>query len=255
MLIINELFSVFLFLIPLFIAAVVLKSPWFKGVMGEFVVNAAATLMLDKAQYHLIKNVTLPTEDGSTQIDHIVVSIYGIFVIETKNMKGWIFGQPQQKMWTQKIYKHSSRFQNPLHQNYKHVKTLQSLLKLSDEQVFSLIVFVGDAKFKTQVPENVTHLGGYIRFIKSKKQLVFSEKQVSEIIHTIQMGKLTPSFKTSREHTQHVKEIIEQKQSTPNCPKCGSPMVLREAKKGVNAGNQFWGCTRFPKCKGIINIQ
>jgi|TARA_A200000159_G_scaffold38471_1_gene34845 restriction system protein len=102
--------------------------------------------MLNPNTYHLIKNVTLPTDDGSTQIDHIIVSKFGVFVVETKNMKGWIFGNPKQRMWTQKLYKHSSKFQNPLHQNYKHVQTLVSVLGLNDDQVHSVIVFVGDSK-------------------------------------------------------------------------------------------------------------
>ncbi len=144
------------YLIPLFILVTLAKSAWFKGIFGEFFVNLSAKLFLDKEQYHLIKNVTLPTEDGSTQIDHVIVSKYGVFVVETKNMKGWIFGSPNQKTWTQKIYKHSSKFQNPLHQNYKHVKTLESLLNLEEEQIFSVVVFVGDSTFKTDMPENVT---------------------------------------------------------------------------------------------------
>jgi restriction system protein len=69
---------------------------------GEFLVNTAARLFLPKDEYHLIKNVTLPTDDGTTQIDHIIVSRYGVFVIETKNMKGWIFGSANQRTWTQK---------------------------------------------------------------------------------------------------------------------------------------------------------
>jgi hypothetical protein len=124
--IITQAIGTLWYLIPLAILVGLLKSPWFKGVVGEFVVNLSARLMLDKEVYHLIKNVTLPTDNGSTQIDHIIVSVYGIFVVETKNMKGWIFGSPNQKTWTQKIYKLSSKFQNPLHQNYKHVKELQS---------------------------------------------------------------------------------------------------------------------------------
>ena len=116
------------FLIPLVLIVGLLKSPWFKGMVGEFIVNLSTWIFLDKEQYHLIKNVTLPTENGSTQIDHIIVSKFGVFVVETKNMKGWIFGSPNQKTWTQKIYKHTSKFQNPLHQNYKHIKTLESLL-------------------------------------------------------------------------------------------------------------------------------
>ena len=100
--VVNQIVSALWYLIPIAILAGVLKSPWFKGVVGEFIVNLSAKFLLDKEKYQLIKNVTLPTEDGSTQIDHIIVSEFGVFVVETKNMKGWIFGGPNQKTWTQK---------------------------------------------------------------------------------------------------------------------------------------------------------
>ena len=150
--VINQVVGALWYLIPIIILVIVLKSAWFKGVTGEFIVNVLARMFLDKHVYHLIKNVTLPTEDGTTQIDHIIVSRYGVFVVETKNMKGWIFGNPDQKTWTQKIYKHSTNFQNPLHQNYKHLKSLESLLGLNDQQVHSLVVFDGDSTFKTEIP-------------------------------------------------------------------------------------------------------
>lgn len=253
---INQVPGVLWYLIPLAILAAVLKSAWFKGVAGEFKVNLRAKLFLDKEKYHLIKNVTLLTEDGSTQIDHIIVSKYGVFIVETKNMKGWIFGGPNQKTWTQKIYKHSSKFQNPLHQNYKHVKTLESLLGLSGQQIFSVVVFVGDSIFKTDMPENVTHGGGYIRFIKSKDQHVLAETKVKEIVSKIEAGRLIPSFKTNREHVKHVKNIVAEKENsnTKVCPKCGSSMVLRETKKGQNIGKKFWGCSSFPKCRSVVNV-
>lgn len=243
-------------LIPIALIVVVLKSPWFKGIFGESIVNFSSRLFLDKEQYRLIKNVTLPTEDGSTQVDHIIVSKYGVFVVETKNMKGWIFGSPNQKTWTQKIYKHSRKFQNPLRQNYKHVKTLESLLGLTDQQIHSVIVFIGDSTFKTDMPENVTYGGGYLRFIKSKTKPVLSDADVNEITRKIETGRLLSSFKTNREHVAHVKNIITEKvnNNTKACPKCGSSMVIREAKKGQNIGKKFWGCSNFPKCRAISNI-
>lgn len=231
------------------ILAAFLNSPRGKGVVGEFVVNLSTKLMLDKNEYHLRKNVTLPTKDGTTQIDHIIVSVYGIFVVETKNMKGWIFGNPNQRTWTQKIYKHSSKFQNPLFQNYKHVKTLEDLLGLHNGQVHSLIVFIGESTFKTEMPENVTYGGGYIRYIKSKKQLVLSQSEVTNILNKIDAGRLNQSFKTHRAHVKHVGDIVSEKQNSITCKKCGSHMVLREAKKGPNAGKQFWDCSKFPKCR------
>ena len=207
--------SVFLYLILFIVLAAILNSPWFKGVTGEFIVNILAKLMLNKDEYHLIKNVTLPTEDGTTQIDHIIVSKYGIFVVETKNMKGWIFGNQNQNIWTQKIYKHSIKFQNPLYQNYKHVKTIQSLLGLNDQQVHSVVVFVGESTFKTEMPENVTYDFGYIRFIKSKNKPVPTKSEVEEIVRKIEEGRLTPSFKTDMEHVKHVKHIVSEKKIFP----------------------------------------
>lgn len=240
------------YLAPLAILATVIKSPWFKGMVGEFLVNITAKLFLNKNEYHLVKNVTLPTTDGTTQIDHIIVSKYGIFVVETKNMKGWIFGNEKQKSWTQKIYRSSHKFQNPLHQNYKHVKTLEECLDMDKSSIFSLVVFVGDSTLKTQMPENVTKGGGYIRYIKSKTATLLSEVQVSEVLEKIKSGRLTPSIKTNIQHVKHVREIVRGKESSKDCPKCGGTMVLRETKKGVNQGKQFYGCSLFPKCRGIV---
>lgn len=252
--IISQVISSLWWLIPIGILVAIIKSPWFKGLVGEFIVNLSASLFLDKDKYYLIKNVTLPTDDGSTQIDHVIVSKYGIFVVETKNIKGWIFGTPNQKTWTQQIYKHKNKFQNPLHQNYKHTKVLGELLELNDNQIFSVVVFVGDSTFKTQMPENVTYGKGYIRYIKSKTQPVLSETEAAHVKEKIETGRLTPSFKINREHVKHVKTIVANKANQKQCPKCGSGMVLREVKKGKNMGNKFWGCSKFPKCRGVENV-
>lgn len=240
------------YLIPLSICVAILKSPWFKGVFGEFVVNVLANWRLDKDTYHLIKNVTLLAEDGTTQIDHILVSVYGVFVVETKNLRGWIFGTPNQTTWTQKIYKHKNKFQNPLHQNYKHTKTLQALLGLEENQIHSVIVFIGDSEFKTPMPENVTYGMGYVRYIKTKIQPVLSPKQVIEITQTIETGRLARSFKNHREHIRHVQSIMAEKQNKHRCPKCGSDMVLRQSRKGEKKGQPFWGCSTFPRCRSVI---
>jgi len=201
--------------IPIVIVVAIYKTPWFKGAFGEFIVNVAAKLMLYKDEYHLIKDVTLPTPDGTTQIDHIIVSVYGVFVVETKNMKGWIFGSARQKLWTQKIYKHSNKFQNPLHQNYKHVKVLQALLGLEDNQIHSVIAFVGESTFKTKMPDNVTHGVDYIRYIKSKTEPVLSDYLTRKMARTIERGRLSRSLKTNREHRIHVKQIKEGKRNAP----------------------------------------
>lgn len=203
--ILQEIYKLY-WLIPLFIVVGFLKSAWFKGWLGEARVKLSAKLWLPADTYYPIHNVTLPTEDGSTQIDHIFVSCFGLFVVETKNMKGWIFGSERQAMWTQKIYKKSYKFQNPLRQNYKHIKTLEAALDIPAEAIHSVIVFVGDSSFKTQMPANVTQAGGFIRYIKSKQESVLSEAQVQDIIERISSDRLIASWKIDREHVKHLKQ-------------------------------------------------
>jgi len=253
----SQLFSMLWWALPLLILLTLFRSAWFKGLMGEAMVNISARLFLNKNDYHLIKNVTIPVFGGTTQIDHIIVSRYGVFVVETKNMKGWIFGGEHQKAWTQQIYKSRHKFQNPLHQNYKHTKTLELTLGLEPEKLFSVVVFVGASSFKTEMPENVTEGGGYIRYIRSKTKVLLSEQEVQQVIQQVADHRLHPSIKTHREHAAHVKEIVASKEAgqplgAKPCPKCGSDMVLRTSKKGPNAGNEFWGCSAFPKCRGIV---
>jgi restriction system protein len=259
----NMMISAAWYLIPIFIFAILIKSAWFKGffkgMVGEWQVNLLIKFFLNKNDYHLIKNVTLPTftdgkKQGTTQIDHIIVSKYGIFVVETKNMKGWIFGSANQKQWTQKIFKHTSKFQNPLHQNYKHVKTLETCLKTKSDTIFSVIIFIGDSTFKTNMPENVRFARGGIEYIKSKTDIVLSRQEVANVIEQIESGRLERSFKTNRQHIKHVLEILEEKSDVKSCSKCGAKMVLRKATKGKNSGNEFWGCSAFPKCINILEI-
>jgi len=179
-----------------------------KGEEGELIVNLEVERLLDKDKYHLLKNVTLRTGDGTTQIDHIIVSIFGVFVVETKNMAGWIFGNPKQRTWTQIIYEDRYKFQNPLHQNYKHVKTLKSLLGLHNLQLHSVVVFVGDGEFKTEMPENVTYMEDFIEYIESKQQPVISAEEVQEIIEKIETERLEPSLETDLEHVKNLRNKI-----------------------------------------------
>ena len=239
--------------IPALILVTILKSSSFKGWFGELLVRLSAKLFLPKDQYHAFHNVTLPTLDGTTQIDHIFVAEFGIFVVETKNMKGWIFGNEKQAQWTQKIFKQSYRFQNPLRQNYKHVKAIESVLNLPEEVFHSVVVFVGDSTFKTPMPENVIRAGGIVSYIESRRKPFLTTVQVADAVSRLESGRLVPSIET---HRRHVERLKSRSDTTSNqvCPRCGSNMTLRKAKSGANAGRQFWGCSTFPQCRAVINI-
>ncbi|MCK9490745.1 MAG: NERD domain-containing protein [Sulfurimonas sp.] len=250
-------------ILPIIFIILFFKSSAGKGLLGESLVNIVLNLRLDENKYKVLKDVTVETEDGTTQIDHIIVSQYGIFVIETKNMKGWIFGDEHQKTWTQTIYKNKNKFQNPLHQNYKHVKAIESMLGIDINKIFSLVVFVGDSTFKTDMPHNVVYAGGMLKYINSKNKIVFSSIEVNRLVREIESNKLSRSIKTHREHVDHLRSKNEvrstvkrpvYKNNMSECPRCGGELVFRVAKRGVSAGSEFYGCSSYPRCKYTKSI-
>jgi hypothetical protein len=126
--------------------------------LGEAAVRRVLVNFCRKSTAQVLNNVTLKYADGTTQIDHILITENGILVIETKHYRGWIFASSGRE-WTQVIYKAKHRFQNPLHQNAKHVKAVRQLLDfLPRESIQGVVVFTGDAQFKTDIPEGVIPL-------------------------------------------------------------------------------------------------
>lgn len=248
----NPLFSMLWWLVPILLVSAFMRSPRFKGFMGEWLVRLAIRFFLDPQHYRAVHDVTLSTPDGTTQIDHVIFSRYGVFVVETKNYAGWIFGGEHQRIWTQKLYKRTFKFQNPIHQNYKHLKALEALLDIPPAFVHSVIVFVGGSTFKTDMPLSVTTAANFIKHIKSKDETVLSMSDVDKLLARLMSGRMAPTFATAWQHVRNVQNRNEPA-AARQCPKCSSPMVLRTAKSGSQAGCTFWGCSQFPKCRTVQN--
>ena len=153
--------------------------------------------------YHLLNHVTLRLEDGTTQIDHVLVSRFGIFVIETKDYKGWIFAGPRDRYWTQVLYRAKFRFQNPLHQNHRHVRAIQELLDfLPPDVTRPVVVFTGDAEFKTNVPDGVFTVAGFIGFVESTTAEVMSVNRVQFCVGRLETTRLSITKATDVEHVE-----------------------------------------------------
>lgn len=251
--ILHPLLNILVWLLPLMLVWTLLQTRLFKGWFGERLVRLRAHFRLDRQVYRRLHDVTLITPDGTTQIDHVFVSPFGIFVLETKHMKGWIFGGEKQAQWTQLFHKKRFTFQNPNRQNYKHLKALQAALGIGPDFVHSVIVFVGPSTFKTRMPANVTRGGGWVHYIKSFQQTVFSEAQVTAMLQTLQAGRLAPTLATRREHVLRLKQRDDPSASR-QCPRCGSALVVRTYNGGPRSGQQFWGCSTFPKCRTVQPI-
>ena len=223
-----------------------------KGDIGESRISILNESELDENHIGL-DNVLIPLPDGgTTQIDHIVVSPYGLYIIETKNMGGWIYGNEYDNQWTQVLYKQKYTFQNPLRQNYKHCQVIASALNLDNSLVHSVIVFIGDSEFKTPLPANVLNGGtAYLNYIKQPREARIPLPELPRLIAAIQKLRLENS---AENHTRHIAHI-EQIRSEPRCPRCGGKMEKRIAKNGPHAGKAFYGCSKYPRCHGTRPIE
>lgn len=224
---------------------ILLRSARFRGDPGERRVRATIRRRLNRREYRSLHDLTLPTLDGTTQIDHVIVSRFGVFVIETKNLSGWIFGDERSRRWTQVLFRRRYRFQNPLHQNYKHLKAVEKILDLEPRCLHSVVVFVGNGEFRTPTPPNVLERRRLASYIKSKTEILLSDDQIEAGVRTLEGYKT--KWRTRREHVAN----LRRNERNPTCPRCGNAMLIRTAKRGPNSGGQFWGCSAFPRCRAI----
>lgn len=237
-----------------------------KGRLGEYLtyknLNSA-----EKNGAKFLFNIYLPKgEEETTEIDVLMIHAKGLFVFESKNYSGWIFGSENQKNWCQTLPQgrgrsHKESFYNPIMQNRAHIKHLKALLA-EDVPIHSIITFSERCTLKKieVKSEDVCvikrdEVYNTVAGICAKRDTALSNEQISEIY-----DKLYPYTQVSdaikEQHIQNIEKKQETKEIQPvdeeqkkQYPRCGSVLVLRKAKKGENAGMRFYGCSNFPKCR------
>lgn len=166
---------------------------------------------LSYKDYFIFNNLTIPSDhNGSSQIDHLVVSKFSIFVIESKDYKGWIFGNKDQDNWTQSLPggKNKFQFQNPIRQNWSHIMSLKLLLPSIPENAFqSIVVFTDSCEFKTEPIDNVVHSEEIVGNIQKHTQTKLSEENLHLILgklsYVCQTADITPSQHIENLHSHH----------------------------------------------------
>lgn len=219
-----------------------------KGKIGEKVV-AGKLERLPKDQYRILNNVMIPTPQGSSQIDHLVVSIYGLFVIETKNYNGWIYGSEHTEYWTQNIFGNKYQLYNPILQNAGHVRALRRILqKYEPLPIFPIVAFSGKADIRVKVEESYVVYWSQIRkVIKRYNEKRLSWAKVNAICKTIETAQIESNRENNKQHLKDIHNARVQKSvavASGRCPRCGGTLVLRSGKFG-----KFYGCSNYPKCK------
>ena len=188
---------------------------------------------------------------GTTQIDFVLVSAFGLFIVEAKNYTGWVFGSAEQPRWTVSLPGgRKFQFQNPTRQNFKHVCVLSEKTGVPRNLIFPVVAFGEDAEFKTEMPPNVVHFRGVAPYVMGFRQRVIKASQLGEIVQALLEWDAAVCEEKRRGHVGNLKAAhaaASVDAAGVSCPVCGSRMVLRHRKSD---GGAFFGCSRFPACKG-----
>lgn len=230
------------------------NSPQQKGKRGEKLTAERLRRGLP-AEYRILNDVYLPLSDGTTtQIDHVVVSQYGVFVVETKTYSGWIFGDENSREWTQSIYRKKSRFQNPMRQNYRHICALADNLGIDKSYFTGVVAFAGNCKFKTEMPDGVVYSRRAADYIRSYGTPKIKVKQLDELAMAIAEWQGTLDEKRIDSHVANLRKrhAAVHMGDMLSCPYCGGEMILRKRRNG---GRPFYGCKAYPNCRGIVNVK
>lgn len=201
----------------------------------------------------------------------------GIYVFESKNYSGWIFGNEKSKTWTQTLPQgrksHKEHFLNPIMQNKLHIKCLMQKLDTTELPIHSIVVFSERCTLKKVevYSQNIkvinrNHIGMTVAQINSEYVSSLTENDIARLYEM-----LYPHTQVSQadkeKHIQNIQsnlekqnvidlikkadEVIAKETDVNSCPRCGNALVLRTAKRGDNAGESFYGCSSYPKCRYI----
>lgn len=230
---------------------VLIISIWLRRSKGRIGEHRVAHILgrLPKDRYQVINDLLLRTSSGSTtQIDHVVISQYGIFVIETKFYKGWIYGGENSEFWTQNIYGNKYTLRNPILQNAGHVRALRQLLKdYGDIPFIPIVAFSRQATLGVSSGTPVIYWNQIRKVIGQFKEKRIAPDALTGIYNKLIESNIPDSKESRREHIRNVRSYEDRRNiavASGKCPRCGGNLVLRHSKYG-----SFFGCSNYPRCK------
>ena len=240
------------------------NSPRQKGKQGELIVRDILSHLPE--EYHVLHDIMLKTEKGTTQIDHVVISRYGIFTIETKNYRGEIYGDDTRKEWTQLIvtdvtyakkwwktytYVTKNHFYNPVKQSIGHAYRIKELLSAYPNlKIVPIVVFAGDALLNNvRSNHHVIYEDRLLELIYSYGTICLTDYDVQTVLSILNENNVRETV-SDRQHVENLRNAAREVHTTINsgiCPKCGGRLIERHGKYGT-----FYGCSNYPQCRFIV---
>ncbi|MFA5692943.1 MAG: NERD domain-containing protein [Acholeplasmataceae bacterium] len=245
--------SLFIFIITLIVSS---KRPTISGNYGERrVIRIIYKYIIFYKRYknnpdtdlkYNFNDLMVSYKNKTSQIDHIIISKKGVFVVETKNSGGRVYGNEESYRWTQ-VLAHGNvkhEFYNPIRQNKSHIYALSKILNRND-CFHSVIVFPRAYLFV----ESNTPVGNLDIIVKEyyNKPDILTNNEINEIYNKLLYFKENPPA-TLKEHVDSIKEtkrLVDEN----ICPRCRSSLIIREGKNGY-----FYGCKNFPQCRFTKDI-
>lgn len=213
------------------------KTSEVKGERGELIV---AQHIIDTKPKYAFHDYMLNIDGKTCQIDHIVINERGIFVIETKNYSGKIYGNEKQLKWKEYLAYGNAEYEfyNPVKQNATHIYNLRKILG-NKYKINSIVVFI-DADI-SHVQSDIVCNVRYLNDRLEEGDPILSDEDMDAIYN-----KLLNAEDVETDIKDHVKSIREEQNKIANniCPRCGGELILKEDKYG-----DFYGCSNYPKCK------
>lgn len=202
--------------------------------------------------YYSLNDIVFKTNNGTTQIDHIVVSKYGVFTIETKNYSGDIYGNDFREEWTQIIvssYVTKNYLYNPVKQSRGHAAHIKRILDNSNIRVpvIPIVVFTGSANISNvETKQHVVHVEQLLEVINLYRTECLNETQVANAYEILQQNNIREQV-NDLEHVNNVYNSLNEKEAivaSGHCPYCGGRLQRRTGRYGL-----FYGCSNYPKCR------
>ena len=210
---------------------------------------------LDCEDYKVYNDLLIRNGNYTTQVDHIVISRYGVFVLETKNVHGKVYGGGNAEFWKQYLpdigykrygFTQEHQLRNPIWQNDGHIKTLRKLVFGSDVPVYGIIVFPSDTYINVTAEQPVLNMYNVVPFIKQYRDVILSSDQMGFYRRRL-LEVISTSESDRKEHLGNVYRNKERRDiavASGKCPRCGGTLVLRTGRYG-----QFYGCSNYPRCR------
>lgn len=206
-------------------------------------------------EYDVFNDLLIRDGKYTSQVDHIIICRSGVFVLETKNIHGKVYGSSNTEFWKQYLpdtgyrqygFTKEHQLRNPIWQNEGHIKTLRRLVFGNDVPIYGIVVFPNATELYITTDQPVLKMCDIVSYIKrhgddvlSTDQVRFYRRRLLEVISTTEEDRIGHV-----DNVNHIRERRDTAVANGRCPRCGGYLVLRHGKYGL-----FYGCSNYPQCK------